>query len=136
MKTITALVVASGIAALLCLGCSKKESATGTSGSEDVVVDQVTVEETVTEAADTAKKVISDANAQAQELLTQAQKLVGEKKYEEALNVVQKLADFKLTPEQQKLYDNLKATIQKAMESGAVQEGTKAIGNMLGGEKQ
>jgi len=99
-------------------------------------VDQVTIEETVTNAAETAKKVISDANVQAQELLTQAQKLVGEKKYEEALGLIQKLSDLKLTPEQLKLYDNLKATVQKAMESSAVQEGTKAIGNMLGGEKQ
>ena len=86
-------------------------------------------------AAQTAKQVIGDANTKAQELLTKAQALVGEKKFEEAGNLLQKLADYELTPEQQKMLDNLKAAIQKAMESGAVKEGTKAIGNMLGGEE-
>ena len=97
--------------------------------------DQVSVEETVTQTAEAAKQVISDANAKAQELLTQAQNLVSEKKYDEATSLLQKLGDFKLTPEQQKMLDDLKATIQKAMESEAVKQGTKAIGNVLGGDK-
>ena len=137
MKTITTLIGTTAITALLCVGCSKTEtSADSASGTDEgTVVEEVSIEETVTEAADTAKQAINDANDKAQELLTQAQSLVGEKKYEEAGNLLQKLANMKLTPEQQKTLDSLKATIQKALESDAVKEGTKAIGNMLGGEK-
>ncbi len=100
-----------------------------------MVVEEVSIQETVTETADTAKQVVTDAAAQAQELLSKAQKLVAEKKYEEAGPLLQQLANFKLTPEQQKTFDSLKATLQKAMETQAVKEGTKAVGNLLGGEK-
>jgi len=137
ISTISTLIGTTAIAAVLCVGCSKSETpANPVSGADEgTVVEEVSIEETVTEAADTAKQAVSDANAKAQELLTQAQSLVGEKKYEEAGKLLQKLANLELTPEQKKTLDSLKATIQKAMESGAVKEGTKAIGNMLGGEK-
>lgn len=129
------------VTALLCsgFGCSQSESGTSNtdgSNSEEVVVEEVSVQETVTEVADTAKQALSDANEKAQELLTQAKNLVSEKKYEEAGNILQSLSNMELTPEQQKLVDDLKATIQKALQSDAVKEGTKALGNMLGGEKK
>lgn len=137
MKTISTLIGTTAIAGLLCVGCSKSESNVDSAGGgpEAVVVEEVSIGEAVTEAADTAKKALSDANTKAQELLTQAQTLVSEKKYEEATSLLQKLSDLELTPEQQKMLDNLKATIQKAIESDAVKEGAKAIGNLLGGEK-
>lgn len=137
MKTLMNMIGITGLAALVCVGCQQSDSTSIDPGtSEEVVeVETATIEETVTETAETAKKAISEANAKAQELLTQAQNLVSDKKYEEASSLFQKLSDFELTPEQQKMLDELKAVVQKAMESEAVKEGTKAIGNMLGGEK-
>ncbi len=135
MKTITTIIATASLTALFCTGCKKPESTeTNTGTVDEVPVEEISVEETVTETVETAKQAISDANAKAQEILTQAQNLVGEKKYDEAANLLQKLSSFDLTPEQQKLLDDLKATIQKAMQSEAVKEGTKAIGNMLNGE--
>lgn len=137
MKTVLNIIGMVGLAAFVCVGCQKSESTSTETGTsvETVEVEEVSIEETVTETAETAKKVISDANAKAQDLLTQAQSLVGEKKYEEAGTLLQKISDLELTPEQQKMLDDLTAAVQKAMESEAVKEGTKAIGNMLGGEK-
>lgn len=135
MKTITNIIATVSLAAVVCVGCQQSETTEVDTLAPEEVVEEVSIEETVTETAETAKQVISDTNAKAQELLTQAQNLVGEKKYEEAASLLQKLSDFELTPEQQKMLDNLTASIQKAMESGAVQEGTKALGNVLGGDK-
>lgn len=136
-----------GLAVLFCVGCQKSETPAPPTESgvpeqavqkpsmqeEPSMQEKPSIQETVTNTAEAAKKVVSDANAKAQEILTQAQNLVGEKKYEEAGSLLQKLGDFQLTPEQQKMLDDLKATIQKAMESDAVKQGTKAIGNMLQG---
>jgi outer membrane PBP1 activator LpoA protein len=135
MKTLLNLIGVVGLAAMLSVGCKKSESPAPDTGTTSPAPEPVPLEQKVTETAETAKQVISETSAKAQELLTQAQKLVGEKKYEEAGALLQKLADFELTPEQEKLLQDLKATIQKAMESEAVKQGTKAIGNMLGGEK-
>jgi vacuolar-type H+-ATPase subunit H len=123
------------LAVLVCLGCQQSETTEVDTSPTGEVVEEVTLEETVTETAETAKQVIGDANAKAQEILTQAQNLVGEKKYEEAASLLQKLSEFELTPDQQKMLDDLTTAIQKAMESDAVKEGTKALGNVLGGDK-
>lgn len=40
-----------------------------------------------------------------------------------------------LTTEQQKLVDGLQASIQKGLTSKVAGEGTKALGNVLGGKK-
>ena len=139
-RTLNTIIGTATVAVLVCTGCQKQEATNTTATTTENTApshpeDQVSVEETVTQTAEAAKQVISDANAKAQELLTQAQNLVSEKKYDEATSLLQKLGDFKLTPEQQKMLDDLKATIQKAMESEAVKQGTKAIGNVLGGDK-
>ena len=135
-----AVVIGTFVVLGLCgVGCGQSDSgasATEQSATDEVVVEEVSVQETVAAAADTAKQVLDEANTQAQQILTQAQALVGEKKYEEASNLLQKLTNLELTPEQQKMLDDLKVTIQKAVQSEAVKQGTKAIGNMLGGEKQ
>lgn len=66
-----------------------------------------------------------------QGLIETAQKLVGENKYTEALQVINDLASLRLTPAQQKLVDNLKEQIKKAMAAKAGSEATKAIGDLL-----
>ena len=66
-----------------------------------------------------------------QGLIETAQKLAGENKYTEALQVIKDLASLRLTTEQQKLVDNLKEQIKKAMADKAGSEADKAIGGPL-----
>lgn len=84
---------------------------------------------------DTAKAAVDQASSKAQELITQAKSLVDAKKYTDASNILQQLAALKLTPEQQKLVEDLKTTIQQALAKQATTEGAKAVGGLLGGKK-
>ena len=101
------------------------------------------VQTTATAVADQAvKEVTAQANAaataastQVQQTLDKAKGMVGEAKYQEALNLLQQLKDMKLTPEQQKLLDDLKAQIQTALAQAASTNAASALGNILGGKK-
>lgn len=77
--------------------------------------------------------VTAPAESEAQSLIEKAQGLIAQNKYSDALNVLNQLASLKLTPEQQKLVDDLKAQVQKAMANEAAAGAGKAIGNVLGG---
>jgi hypothetical protein len=141
-----------GTALVLSIGCSKQETSSGetpeaTSVSQPVAdaakaaVEQV--QTTATAVADQAvKEVTAQANAaataastQVQQTLDKAKGMVGEAKYQEALNLLQQLKDMKLTPEQQKLLDDLKAQIQTALAQAAGTNAASALGNILGGKK-
>lgn len=155
MKSLFNLCGTIGLVAVLSCGCQPSDNTPSENGSEseapktqgqtlqetvttttETAKEVVTeVEKTVVEAAESATQLVTEGSAKAQELLQQAQALIGEKKYQEAGALLQKLADANLTPEQQQMLDNLTQKIQTAMESEAVKEGTKAIGNLLGGEK-
>jgi hypothetical protein len=76
----------------------------------------------------TAPQPAAAAQAQAQSLIDKAQGLVSEKKYSDALNTIKQLSSFKLTADQQKEVDNLKAKIQELMANSSV---SNAVGNLL-----
>jgi SWI/SNF-related matrix-associated actin-dependent regulator 1 of chromatin subfamily A len=92
---------------------------------------QAAATQAVVEAADAA----AAATAQAQALIDKAKNLVTDQKYQEALPVVQQLSNLKLTPEQQKLVDGLKAQIQAGLAKATAPDAASAAGNVLGGKK-
>jgi hypothetical protein len=143
---------AMGAAMLLAIGCGKQEApsseAPQAASESQPVADAAKaaaeqVQSAVTAAVDQAvKEVASEANAaaaaastQAEQLVDKAKGLVGSEKYQEALNTVQQLTNMKLTPEQQKLVDDLKAQIQTALAKAAGTNAASALGNILGGKK-
>lgn len=85
-------------------------------------------------AAEQVKAVAGQVGDKAQELINQAKSLVDAKKYADASNILQQLANLKITPEQQKLVDDLKATLQQVLSRQATTKATDAVGGMPGGK--
>jgi hypothetical protein len=149
MKTMTYLKLLPSlvIAAALFAACGKQDeakpaapnpSAPGNAASEaqksvTAVADQA--QEAAKKAAAEAQKQAGDAaaaaQAQVQGIVDQAKSLLAEKKYADALNLLQqKLAGLKLTPDQQKLVDGLKEQIQQALASSGLNEAAKSAGDL------
>lgn len=87
------------------------------------------------EAAAVAAKAQVDAQtSQAQGLIDQAGKLLGENKWSEALALLNQVSGKSLTPEQQSLVQSLTGQVQKAGETAAktraVDEATKSVGGL------
>lgn len=70
--------------------------------------------------------------AEVEKGLTDLKTCVTEKKYSDAGTLVTKLANYQMSPEQQKVYDGLKSEWSKLAKSQAVEQGTKAVNNLLG----
>ena len=88
-----------------------------------------------TQAVTEAAAAPSAMSAQAQGLIDKAKGLVKSEKYQEALNSLQQLKNMKLTDEQQKMVDDLKAQIQTSLVNAAGTNAASALGNILGGKK-
>src|SRR6266496_2304213 len=115
----TLLALAACGTALLLSACSKKEEPTApaASGAQKQAEDLKTT--ATAAAADAQKQVEAKVVAeqgQAQGLIDRAKGLLAEKKYTEALNALKGLSNLRLTAEQQKWVDELKAQIQKAID--------------------
>jgi hypothetical protein len=163
MKT-ERLVAMIAVAAFALTGCKKEESTVAPSESGTAASSQPALEKAVKETADqataaasatadtvkqqveaakpAAQQAVQDATAAAQQAGSQAQKLIDQakqyitsEKYQDALTTLQQLANLKLTPEQQKLVDGLKAQAQSLMAKKAGGDAASAVGNALGGKK-
>jgi hypothetical protein len=121
-------------------GCKKEEPASGAPKAQEATASEAAP---VVDAAKSAAKEVTDqaaaqakaAGEQAQGLIDRAKGYVSEQKYQEALSSLSQLTNIKLTAEQQKLVDGLKAQIQSALAKAAGSDAASALGGAMGGKK-
>lgn len=71
-------------------------------------------------AATTATQTGDATKQQAQSMIDRAKEYISQKKYQDALASLKQLSNVSLTPEQQKVVDDLKAQVQKLVAGDAV----------------
>jgi len=96
---------------------------------------KTTAEKTVTDATKQVESLTSSASSKAQEYIDKTKAFVNEKKYQDALVSLQDLGNLSLSPEQQKVVDNLKKAIHNALSTNATTSaatnGATAIQSLL-----
>lgn len=120
----------------LAVGCSKTEEtpAPASTPAAEATPEKApaAVQQQTETAAASATEAAATASSEAQGLIDKAKSLADDNKYADASKLLQELASMKLTPEQQKAVDDLKALVQQKMADQATSEGAKAVGGMLG----
>jgi len=145
MKTKLRMILPALAAVALASGCSKNEEPATSEASKaanSTIADAAnaaaktsealkqTAEKTqadVQKAAEQAQAIGTTATEKIQALIDSAKKLMGEDKWTEALNILQQLANSKLTPEQQQLVDDLKKQVQQHLTQGAAEKTLDAL---------
>ena len=124
---VAVIALAIGLAA-----CSKQESETPAPTPAPSAAQPAGMPKAAVPAAPAA----ADISAQVQGLINKVKDLIAQKDYAGALSALKELSAMKLTPEQQKLVDDLKAQVQKAMAGAAASDAQKnasdAVGGLLG----
>lgn len=122
-------------AAALLVGCGKSEQAPQTPAAPASAA-PAAVKPAAAEAQKAVTATAAAASSEATGLIDKAKALIADKNYQDAANVLKELSSLKLTPEQQKLVDDLQAQLTKLMAGQAVDkagaDATKAVGDMLG----
>jgi hypothetical protein len=128
IQLVVALALGVGLVA-----CSKQESQTPASTAQPAAEN---IQKQAEAAAPAAQSAVAATASQAQGLISKVQGYIADSKYSDAANVLKELSSMKLTPEQQKLVDDLTAQVQKAMAGAAASDASKkatdAVGGMLG----
>lgn len=136
-------------ALVMVAGCSKEEAPAPPSAPEapkatqslpsDAAKAVDAVKDTANQAADQATTQVKAAQDQTQDqaqgLIDRAKSLVADQKYQDALASLGQLSNLKLTADQQKLVDDLKAKIQAALAKATATDPASALGGTLGGKK-
>jgi hypothetical protein len=115
---------------------AKQAAETTKAASQEVARAVEAAKPQLEEAAKVVQAAVADASAAAQakfaEAVAEVKKLIAEGKGSEALQkVTTALSGLKLTPEQQKTLDELKAQAQAALSSKGVEDAKKAVGDLL-----
>jgi ElaB/YqjD/DUF883 family membrane-anchored ribosome-binding protein len=114
------------------VGDTLKDAANTAATEVKKVAEEVktTAEKTVTDATKQVENLTSSGTSKAQEYIDKAKAFVNEKKYQDALTSLKELGNLSLSPEQQKVVDDLKKAIQNALGTSTT-NGAAAINSLL-----
>lgn len=130
--------IAACVAVVTFVGCSKSNepappgtnsTATATDAAKDMAGQAVdTAKDVAGQAAAAATNAVTSATPQFNDVVAKAKTYIADKKYTEALDVLNKLSGMVLTAEQQKTVDDLKAEATKLLSGGAVDAAKGLLG--------